>query len=111
MAAQTFQLTLAAAAKRLSDVYGGAAGADPNAALDIPYRQVLLSASGADAFIGGRNMGALTTSTNYGTLVEDVATGGVEATSIGPFETGPVKLSDLWAAGASSVLHITAIPF
>ena len=107
MAARSFQLTLAAAAQRLSDVYGGPAGADPSAALNVPYRQIILSASAADAFIGGSDQGASTTATVYGTMVDAA----LAPVSIGPFETGPVKLSDLWAAGASAVLHITAIPY
>lgn len=108
MAARSFQLTLAAAALRLSDVYGGPAGADPSAALNVPYRQILLSASGADAFVGGQDQGALTTATVYGMQVDSTALG---PASIGPFETGPVKLSDFWVAGAGSVIHILCIPF
>jgi hypothetical protein len=109
MGARDFQVVLGAVAVRLSHAYAsGANDAEPSAAENIPYRQILLSASGADAGLGAASD---VTMTNYGILIEDVATGGVEATSIGPFDTGPVKLSDFWAAGAGSTLHILAIPF
>jgi hypothetical protein len=101
---RSYQLTLAAAAQRLSDVYGGTPGAKDDRT-DIPYRQILLSASGGDAFLGDD---AATTSTEYGI---DVSADVTVPVSIGPFETGPVKLSDLYAAGAGSTLHILAIPF
>ncbi len=107
MAAKDFQLVLAAAAQRLSDVYGGVPGANPDQALNIPYRQIMLSAEGGAAFIGAASD---VTATNYGTRVE-IGAAGSESVSIGPFETGPVKLSDFWAAGAGSTLHMLCIPF
>lgn len=110
MAARDFQVTLAAAAVRLSRAYpSGAGDVQPSAAEDIPYRQLLLTATGADAFIGSnQDSGADTTATTFGIAVDSTALG---PASIGPFETGPVKLSDFWAAGATSVLHILGIPF
>jgi len=105
MAAKHFNITLAAAAVRLSDAYGGVVGADPNPALDIPYRQILISAAGADAFIGDD---AQVSSTDFGIAVDSTA---LVPASIGPFDTGPIKLSQLWAAGAGSTLHVLGIPF
>jgi len=111
MSARDFQLALVATAQRLSDVYiggpnGGAVGS-PDQISNIPYRQILLSAESAVAFVGAASD---VTATNYGVRVE-VGAAGSEAVSIGPFETGPVKLSDLWAAGAGSTLHMLAIPY
>jgi len=117
MAAKSFQITLTAAAKRLSDVYlgqtaGGPGGpaenigggvSTPDARSDIAYRQILFTTE-ADAFLGAAST---VTSTTYGIKIATAAT---VAVGIGPYETGPVKLSDLWAAG-SGVLHILAIPF
>jgi len=90
MAAKDFQLTLGAAAVRVSDVYGGPPGANPDAALDIPYRQLFLSSRGAAAFIGAAG--------DYPIV-------------IGSFDSGPIKLSDFWAAGAGATLHILGIPY
>lgn len=102
MAARMFQITLAAGAKRLSDVYLDGAGVI-NAAHDLPYRQILVSTE-ADAFLGSDNT---TTTTTYGVKVAAASTFPV---SIGPYETGPIKLSDLWGVG-SGILHILGIPF
>jgi hypothetical protein len=98
----TLQLTLAATAKRVSDVYGGTAGV-PDETKNIPYRQLLLSATGAAATIGGTS--AVTAATG---LVLALTAAPL---SIGPFPTGPVKLSDLYAIGAGSTLTILGVPF
>lgn len=108
------QLVLAAAAQRLSNVYGGASIAPPNTivpAQDLAYRQVILQATGADAFLGGdlpAGQGALVTSTVYGTAIDSTDLQGI---TLGPFSTGPIKLTDLWVAGAGATLHVTGIPF
>jgi len=105
MAAKSYQLTLAAAALRLSDVYGDGAGV-VNPVNDIPYRQILLTASGADAFVGASTQ--TVTATVFGIQVDSASP---EPASIGPYTSGPVKLSDFYVAGAGSTLHILAIPF
>lgn len=102
MAARSFQITLAAAAKRLSDVYNDGVGV-VNAANDIPYRQLLFTAE-ADSYLGSSSA---VTSTTYGIKVATAAT---LPTVLGPYETGPLKLSDLYGAG-NGVLHILGIPF
>src|SRR5437773_677151 len=105
MAVRSYQLVLAAGALRLSDVYGDGAGV-ANPKNDIPYRQVILQASGAAAYVGFTN---LTTSSVYGAKVDNTFTG--PGVSLGPFEAGPIKLSDLWVAGAGSTISVLGIPF
>lgn len=105
MAARSFQITLAAGAQRLSDVYGDGVGVI-HAAHDLPYRQILFWAETADAFIGSAPS---VTSTTYGIRVVAGAAG-VLPVSIGPYEAGPLRLSDFYAAG-TNVLHILAIPY
>lgn len=126
MAARSFQIALTAGATRLSDVYigetrgdiggpntniGGSAG-NPDPRSDVPYRQIILVATGGDVFVGGQDMAGTTTtpvsSTTYGTKIAQASTIGQ---IIGAYETGPLKLSDLWASGASATLHILAFPF
>jgi len=105
MALRSYQLVLAAAAQRLSNVYGGASLGnliDPKE--DIPYRQILLQATGANAFLG---MDSLVTLTVYGTEVDATD---LQPIGLGSFDTGPLHLSDIWAAGAGATIHITAIP-
>jgi len=103
-----YQLDLAATVKRVSQVYvSGANDAQPSAADDIPFRQLILSARAAVAFVGAASD---VTITNYGVRVEIGAAGSGPVT-LGPFETGPIKLSDLWAIGTGATLHILAIPY
>ena len=127
MAARSFQIVLGAGATRLSDVYlgltaGGVSGpqtnigggvSTPDARSDVPYRQIILSASGAAAFIGGSDMAGTGTtpvsSATYGLRLDSTAT--FPATLLGAYETGPIKLSDLWASGSGATLHILATPF
>lgn len=106
MALRSYQLALDAAAQRVSNVYGGASlGNVINPVADIPYRQVLLQAESADAFLG---MDSAVTATIYGTKVDSTD---LQPVTLGPFDTGPIHLSDLWAAGAGATLHVTGIPF
>lgn len=106
MAIRSYQLTLAAAAQRLSNVYGGESlGNQINAAQDIPYRQLFLQATGANAFVG---MDSLTTSTTYGVEVDAAD---LQPVILGGFDDGPLHLSDLWVAGAGATLHVLGIPF
>lgn len=104
MAVKSFTLTTAAAATRLSDVYGDGVGV-VNPANDIPYRQLTLQAESADVKIGD----ATITTTNYGVLAPNAAP--AAPVVIGPFESGPIKLSQLFAIGAGGKLHILGIPF
>jgi len=103
---RTFQLTLAATQKRLSDVYGGAAGVlDPKT--DIPYRYLVLQAEAAAAYLGSDPTTLATN--NYGAKIDNTNTG--QGFIIGAFDAGPIRLSDLYALGAGSTLHVLGIPF
>lgn len=100
------QLTLVAAAQRASKIYGGASGdGSVQPAQDVPLRQVLLQATGADAFVGATDQ---TTSTAYGTKV---ASTDLQPVTLGPFNNGGIKLSDLWVAGAGATLRILGVMF
>lgn len=107
MAIRSYQLTLAAAAKRLSQVYGDADSLanQINEANDIPYRYLMLQATGADAYIG---VDSTTTSTTYGTKVASADT---QPISLGHYDAGPIRLSDIWVAGNGAVIHVTGVPF
>ena len=96
------QLALAASAKRLSDAYGGTAGV-PDPALNVAYRQLIISATGAAATIGSTS--AVTTTTGI-----VIATAGPPLV-LGPFETGAVKLSDLYGIGAGATVTLVGVPF
>lgn len=96
------QLALAAGVKRVSDVYGGTASV-PDETKNIPYRQLILSATGAAATIGSTS--AVTVATG---IVIPIAG---PPLVLGPFPTGPVKLSDLYGIGAGSTLTVLGVPF
>ena len=98
----TYQLTLAATVKRVSDVYGGTPST-PDEGKNIPYRQLLLSATGAAATIGSTNGVTAATGLVLATAAAPL--------SIGPFPTGAVKLSDLYAIGAGATLTVLGVPF
>lgn len=103
---RSYNLTLAATQQRLSDVYGGAPGSiDPK--VDIPYRQVILQASGAAGYIGYDPV--VLSTTVYGHKIDSANTGA--GVTVGPFNEGPIKLSDLYALGAGSTLHILGVPY
>jgi hypothetical protein len=107
MAVRTFQLALSATAVRLSDVYGDGAGV-VNPRNDIPYRQLILQAEGADLYIGADNT---VSTTNYGVKAAVTGASNVPGGGLGPFDTGPLRLSDLWAVGTGATVHILGVPF
>ena len=102
MAVKVFTLALAAGAKRLSDVYGDGAGV-VNDVKNVPYRQLFFTASGADAFLGES-----TVSTTNGLKV---ASAGVSPVTLGPFQSGALKLSDFYAVGAGATIQVLGVPY
>lgn len=98
----TFQLALAASAKRVSDVYGGVAGT-PDETKNVGYRQLILTATGAAATIGSTSAVTLTSG-----IVIAIAG---PALVLGPFPTGAVRLSDLYAIGAGATLTVLGVPY
>lgn len=99
---KSFQMAVAGAAKRLSDVYGGTAGADPDPKLDLSYRAIYLQAETGAITIGTDNT---VSATVYGSSIAVAA-----ILSLQPAQPGsPMHLSDLWAFGTGT-LHILAVP-
>lgn len=98
------QLALAVAAQRLSNAYGGGSlNNRVNAEQDISYRQILLQAESADAFIGGDST---TTSTNYGAKVDSAE----NLPTVLDGAPGGIKISDIWVAGNGATIHVFGIP-
>ena len=94
---KVLQVALAAGATRLSAGF-------TSEAQNIPYRQLVFTATGADAVIGSDP--GVTAGTGL-----KIAMAATVPLSLGPFETGPLKLSDLYALGAGSTLTILGVPF
>lgn len=108
-----YTLTLPANAVQLSTLLTQDTTLDPAAraaAADLPFRELTLSGetgnNAAGIKIGGDNT---VSATVYGLVVPNTTA----TLKIGPFDTGPVKLSKLWAfAGAANdKLHILGIVY
>lgn len=110
MAFRHFVLTLTGVAQRLSDVYGDGVGV-VLAGSNIPYRQVIFSAdpaNGSAIYVGADN----TVSSTDHAFSLDPTQASQKPFSLGPFDTGPVKLSDLWVVGANNErLMLGGVPF
>jgi len=108
----TLLVTGGAAAVRLSDAYGGPTGV-VNAATDVPYRQLFLQAhpaNGTALYIGDNDL----TAPDNSAFVLQPGAGNYPAVTLGPFDTGPMKLSDFWVvglAGGSPRLLISGVPY
>jgi hypothetical protein len=101
MAAKSYSLPLAGTVKRVSDALGDGTNV-VLAEHNIPFRQLILQATGASAAVGGDSSVTLATGTQ-------LAIGAI--VTVGPFDTGPVKLSDFYAIGAGSTLSVLGVPF
>lgn len=108
MAFKSYSLTLSGAAQRLSSVFTNTAVGGPD---DVSCRQIFLQghhANTARIFVGDSDQ---VSATVYGTYLP-IPTGSPLPVSIGPFETGPVKLSSIWVFGTlNEVLKISIVPF
>jgi len=108
MAVRHFDLTLNGAAQQLSTAIpavGGAPGPDE------AYRQLIFSSAPGNAaaiYIGATSS---VSSSSHGFSL-DPAQATQQPVYVGPFDTGPVKLSEFWVLGANSeILHVLGIPF
>lgn len=112
MAIRSYVLTLNAAAQRLSSVLGDTEVGGPD---DHGLRQIILAADPANGnvvYLAGSNIGSEISSTNHGFSLDPTQATAKDRESIGPFDSGAVRLSDLWALGTNAQrLMITVVPF
>jgi hypothetical protein len=110
MGLKHYVLNLRGVAQRLSDVYGDGVGV-VNAAHDIPYRQIRIQPFEANTNIVYVGASSAVSASNYGIHLDpdDAWTGDL---GLGPFETGPVKFSDIWVFGTlNEDISVLAVPF
>lgn len=102
-----YRLTLTAnQARRLSEVYGGAP-LTPAAADDLPCRQIFVQGNAVQTVVVGSS--AAVSLTDYGFKTVQGSTADLV---IGPYETGPVKLSDFWAlSDTNGAVRILTVPY
>lgn len=112
MAFKQYALVVSAApAQRLSDAYGDGVGV-VNPAKDIPYRQLILAADPSNAnplYIGDSDV----TAPDNAAFVLQQGVDKLPMVTLGPFDAGPLKLSDFYAVCVSGTprLLISGIPF
>jgi hypothetical protein len=113
MAFKQYALVVGAAppASRLSDVYGDGVGV-VDARNDIPYRQIILQAdpaNGGPVYIGDSDLIA----PDNAAFVLQPTVDKLPAITLGPFDSGPLRLSDFWAVGSGGTprLLISGVPF
>lgn len=108
MAYIAYSLTLNGSAQRLSTVFANTTVGGPD---DVSIRQLVLQghhANTARIFVGDD---ASVSGTDYGFYLP-IPTGSPLPVILGPYETGPMRLSNFWVVGTNNeVLKIGIIPF
>jgi hypothetical protein len=108
MAFIAYSLTLNGSAQRLSSVLANTQVGGPD---DVAIRQLTLQghhANTARVFIGDDSSVSVT---DYGFYCP-IPTGSPVPVILGPFETGPMRLSNFWVIGTNAeVLKIGIVPF
>ena len=112
MAIRAYTLTLTGVAQRLSQVLAsGAANVEPNKSEDIPFRQIRLQADPANANVVYVGDASTVSATVHGGSL-DPTEASAESLTLGPFPTGPLRLSDLWVIGTNAQrLMVLGVPF
>jgi hypothetical protein len=98
-------------AKRMSDVYGDGAGV-VNARNDIPFRQLVFQAdpaNGGPVYIGDSDL----TAPDNAAFVLQPTVDKLAAITLGPFDSGPMRLSDFYIVGSGGTprVFISGVPF
>lgn len=109
MAAKDYTLTLTGVAQRLSTVLANNAPGGPE---DFACRQIIFSSDPANANAIYVGTTSAVSSTVHGFSLDPTQATAKDRESVGPFEAGPVKLSDFWVVGTNTqLLHVMLIPF
>ena len=108
MAVRHFDITLNGSAQRLSTAIPTVNG---QAGPDEAHRQLIFSSAPGNANVIYVGATSSVSSTSHGFSL-DPTQATQQPVSVGPFETGPVKLSEFWVLGTNAeILHVLAIPF
>lgn len=98
MAFRHYALTLSGVAQRLSSVL---TVTEVGGSQDVACRQIILAADPANSnvvYIGGDST---VSSTSHAFALDPTQATAKDRESIGPFDAGPVKLSEFWAIGTA----------
>ena len=109
MAARDYTLTLTGVAQCLKSVL---ANTERGGAQDEAYRQIILAADPGNAAAVYVGASSSVSSSLFGFSLDPTQATANDRQSIGPFNEGPVKLSDIWVIGTNNEkLHIWGVPF
>lgn len=98
MSFRHYALTLTGVAQRLSTVLTNTEVGGPQ---DVACRQIILAADPANTavvYIGGSSS---VSSTSHAFSLDPTQATAKDRETIGPFDAGPVKLSEVWAIGTA----------
>lgn len=109
MAARDYTLTLTGVAQRLSSVLSDTT---PGGTRDEACRQIIVAQDPTNTHAIYFGSTASVTSSAYGFSLDPTEATAKDREIIGPFDTGPVKLSEIWVIGtANDKLHLFVVPF
>ena len=108
-----YTLLLNGTVQRLSQVLAsGANNAQPAASEDIPFRQLRVQAVPANAAVVYVGTTDQVSATNHGASLDPTQASAVDSLDLGPFDAGPLKLSDLYVLGTNNErVAILGVPF
>lgn len=108
MAARDYSLTLTGVAQRLSSVLANTEVGGPN---DEGFRQLLFSADPANTAAIYVGSSSSVSSSAHGFSL-DPTQASQQPVALGPFERGPIKLSEIWVIGTNNEkLHLFGVPY
>lgn len=106
MAVRSYDIVLTGVAQRVSTVLGLAVGG----ADDPGFRQLIVAADPANTAVAYVGADSSLSATSHGFALDPTQATAQDRESLGPFDTGPVRLSDLWVLGtANERLHILGV--
>ena len=105
-----YTLTLTGAAQPLTSLLA-AADQSVGGANDYGLRQILFQADPANSSAVYIGADATVSSSAHGFSLDPTQASQLPV-ALGPFETGPLRLSDFWVLGSNAEkLHVTVVPF
>lgn len=109
MSVRDYTLTLTGVAQNLRTVLTNTEKGGPQ---DEAYRQIILAQDPGNSAVIYVGASSAVSSTLHGFSLDPTQATAQDKISIGPFNDGPVKLSEIWVLGTNNEkLHIFGIPY
>lgn len=113
MALVHYTLLLNGSPQRLSSVFtSGAGNAQPSDAENIPFRQLHIQQVPANANVIYVGASSAVSATNHGVSLDPTQASAGDRLDLGPYDSGPLKLSDIWVLGTNNErVAVLGVPF